>query len=44
MPTDTIQQRRAAGAFRNVLPDEGFERSRFLVYARCVNDKEVFAT
>lgn len=44
LPTDTKPQRKAAGAFRNFLLDEGFERSQFSVYARFVNGKEAFAT
>ncbi|QIE45192.1 CRISPR-associated endonuclease Cas2 [Pseudohalocynthiibacter aestuariivivens] len=44
LPTDTRQQRKAAGTFRNFLLDEGFERSQFSVYARFVNGKEAFAT
>lgn len=42
LPTDTKRQRKAAGAFRNFLLDEGFERSQFSVYARFVNGKEAF--
>ncbi|WP_417463212.1 CRISPR-associated endonuclease Cas2 [Kordiimonas sp.] len=44
LPTDTKKQRHDAGAFRNFLLDEGFERSQFSVYARFVNGKEAFAT
>lgn len=44
LPTDTKQQRKDAGAFRNFLLDEGFERSQFSVYARFVNGKEAFST
>lgn len=44
LPTDTKQQRKEAGAFRNFLLDDGFERSQFSVYARFVNGKEAFAT
>ncbi|WP_371229866.1 CRISPR-associated endonuclease Cas2 [Roseovarius sp. 2305UL8-3] len=44
LPTDTRQQRKAAGIFRNFLLDEGFERSQFSVYARFVNGKEAFTT
>lgn len=44
LPTDTRQQRKPTGTFRNFLLDEGFERSQFSVYARFVNGKEVFAT
>ncbi len=44
LPTDTRQQRKAAGTFRNLLLDEGFERSQFSVYARFVNGKEAFST
>jgi len=44
LPTDTKQQRKEAGAFRNFLLDEGFERSQFSVYARFVNGKEAYAT
>lgn len=42
LPTETRNQRRAAGNFRNFLLDEGFERSQFSVYARFVNGKEAF--
>lgn len=44
LPTDTKVQRKEAGAFRNFLLDEGFERSQFSVYARFVNGKEAFST
>lgn len=44
LPTDTRKQRKDAGAFRNFLLDEGFERSQFSVYARFVNGKEAFST
>ncbi|MEM6635984.1 MAG: CRISPR-associated endonuclease Cas2 [Pseudomonadota bacterium] len=44
LPTDSKKQRKDAGAFRNFLLDEGFERSQFSVYARFVNGKEAFAT
>lgn len=44
LPTDTKQQRKEAGSFRNFLLDEGFERSQFSVYARFVNGKEAYAT
>lgn len=44
LPTDTKQQRKDAGTFRNFLLDEGFERSQFSGYARFVNGKEAFAT
>lgn len=44
LPTDTSQQRKDAGKFRNFLLDEGFERSQFSVYARFLNGKEAFAT
>lgn len=44
LPTDTAKQRKDAGAFRNFLLDEGFERSQFSVYARFLNGKEAFAT
>ena len=44
LPTDTKAQRKAAGAFRNYLLDEGFERSQFSVYARMVSGKEAFET
>ncbi len=44
LPTDTKKQRQNAGAFRNFLLDEGFERSQFSVYARFVNGKEAYAT
>lgn len=44
LPTDTKLQRKAASGFRNLLLDEGFERSQFSVYARFVNGKEAFAT
>lgn len=44
LPTDTKQQRKDAGGFRNFLLDEGFERSQFSVYARFVNGKEAFST
>lgn len=44
LPTDTKQQRKAAGKFRNFLLDEGFERSQFSVYARFVNGKEALCT
>ncbi|MEM7303785.1 MAG: CRISPR-associated endonuclease Cas2 [Pseudomonadota bacterium] len=44
LPTDTKTQRKAATDFRNFLLDEGFERSKFSVYARFVNGREAFAT
>ncbi len=44
LPTDSSQQRKEAGKFRNFLLDEGFERSQFSVYARFVNGKEAFIT
>ena len=44
LPTDTKKQRKQAGAFRNYLLDEGFERSQYSVYARFVNGREAFAT
>jgi len=44
LPTDTSQQRKDAGKFRNFLLGEGFERSQFSVYARFLNGKEAFAT
>lgn len=44
LPTDTKPQRKAAGAFRNFLLDEGFERSQFSIYARFINGKEAFET
>ena len=44
LPTDTKKQRKDAGALRNFLLYEGFERSQFSVYARFVNGKEAFST
>lgn len=44
LPTDTKPRRKAAGAFRNFLLDEGFERSQFSIYARFINGKEAFET
>lgn len=42
LPTETKVHRKAAGDFRNFLPDEGYERSQFSIYARFVNGKEAF--
>ncbi len=44
LPTETKPQRKAATDFRNLLLDEGFERSLFSVYARFMNGKEAFST